>query len=99
MLSVLTALQGFGLEVKGDFFKKLTKVTFHDLRQFVKSQAYPVVRHPLLREIVGSNPFASVSASDLLFAVCRQLFMLLALFLIVQASAQNLHRLFFILVL
>ena len=39
------------------------------ISQIIPSQANPVIRHPALGKIVGSDPFAAVTAAHLVFAV------------------------------
>lgn len=41
------------------------QISLHQRRQIVCRNAVPVIRHPVLRKIIGADPFAAVPGSNL----------------------------------
>ena len=65
----------------------------------IERQSDAVVGDAALGEVVGSNPFAAITAADLILAFVGAFGILLLNHLVQQARAQNFHALGFVLVL
>src|SRR5579859_3748193 len=86
-------LQTLGFVVAHQGVDQRTELSFHDVRQLVESQADAVIRHAVLRKIVGADFFGAVAGSDLAAALRANGGLLLLEFLFVEASTQNAHSL------
>ena len=65
----------------------------------MQRQIDPMVRHPALREVVGADAFAAVTAADHRFTCLSLCALRLVALFFVNAGAQHLHRFFLVLML
>ena len=73
--------------------------TFDHPVELVERQVDPVVGHPPLREVIGSDPLGPIARADLALAVRRAFAVHLLALDVVEPGAQYLHRLGAVLVL
>ena len=92
-------LQGFCLVVGNERQNNLIQGTGQYLIQLIHGQVDPVISHPTLRKIIGSNSLTAISAADLTFTIFGDLVMTLLLKLVKQAGSHDLQGLCLILVL
>jgi hypothetical protein len=64
-----------------------TELSFHHVRQLVERQADAVIRHAILREIVGTDFLGAVAGSDLAAALRADGGLLFFELLFVEAGA------------
>src|SRR5699024_9342539 len=72
---ILKLLQFIGLIIQQKSINDLIQFPGQNLIQFLDGQANPVIRHPALRKVVGSDPFGTVSRSDSRFSFCVVFFL------------------------
>ena len=77
----------------------IVKFSHQDIIELVQGEIDSVIADPALREVVGSDALAPVTASHLTLAVRGHLLVLLALHLVKQPGPENLQGLGLVLVL
>ena len=63
--------QQFGTMFRRQRIDELIQIAIHDEFQLVQREVDPVIRHPSLREIVGTDTFAAITRADQALA-CRR---------------------------
>ena len=92
-ISLQSTFQGFGLHSACQGTDDLIKIPFQDRIKPVEGQSDTVVSNPVLRKVVGSNPFTPVPGPDLGFSILGNLLLLLLLKLVQEPGPKDFHAL------
>jgi hypothetical protein len=86
-------LEGLALMMGDQRIDDVVNLSLQDGVQFIKSKSDTVIRNPTLGKIVGSNAFATVTATHLTLTLLGALVILFFDHLVQQSGAQDLKGL------